>query len=581
MPTTAAPLTLRPYQSRAVEAALGDFKDKQATLIVCPTAGGKTVTAAEVIKRMPHGRVMFLVHRYELLRQAVQTIEQHTGEQVGVEMAGDWADMNRWGRHRIVASSVQTQYSGQGGKGRMTRFDPSEFSLLVVDEADMYVAPTWQRVIAHYKSNPDLRVLCITATPDRADEQALSQIVDSVADVYEIRDAIEDGWLVPVKARTLYVDGLDLSGIKTNHGDFHKTRLSEIMEQEAHLHEIADPTFKISDNRRTIVFAISIAQAEKIAEILNRHEHGCAACVSQKTPPDARAQTFEAFNKGDIRFLCNVGIVSRGWNEPFAEVVVIARPTKSRNLYAQQVGRILRPLPGLVDRFDTAEQRRNAIANSDKPFAEILDFHGVVGRHRLVHPPDVLGGKFSEAVVERANQTMQDGDTASDVLAELDKAQQEQEAIEREEAKRRLIAKEKRDQLAKQHIIAHATYTETYTQVFDELSMIKWHERSWDKLLQPSQAQIEAIRKMTGGAVDARHMYKRQAHQFLGTLIQRAKQKMASFKQVKCLRRYGHPAPESLPKRDANKLITAISGNGWQLPRSPAWLATNWVEQTQ
>ena len=566
MPKTAAPLTLRPYQVRAVEATIKDFQTTQATLIVCPTAGGKTVTAAEIIKRTPHGRVMFLVHRYELLRQAVQTIEQHTGEQVGVEMASDWADMNRWSRHRIVASSVQTQYSGQSGKGRMTRFDPSEFSLLVVDEADMYVAPTWRRVIAHYKSNPDLRVLCITATPDRADEQALSQIVDSVADVYEIRDAIEDGWLVPVKARTLYVDGLDLSGIKTNHGDFHKTRLSEIMEQEAHLHEIADPTFKISDNRRTIVFAISIAQAEKIAEILNRHEHGCAACVSQKTLPDARAQTFEAFNKGDIRFLCNVGIVSRGWNEPFAEVVVIARPTKSRNLYAQQVGRILRPLPGLVDRFNTAEQRRNAIANSDKPFAEIIDFHGVVGRHRLVHPPDVLGGKFSEAVVERANQTMQDGDTASDVLAELDKAQQEQETLEREEAKQRLLAKIKQDQLDRKHIVAHANYTETHKQVFDELGMVQWHERGWDRIAQPSPAQIATIRKMTGGAVDARHMHKRQANQLLGTLIQRSKQKMASFKQVKCLRRYGYSDPEKLYRAEANKLITKIADNGWRMP---------------
>src|SRR5262249_16376514 len=141
-------------------------------------------------------------------------------------------------------------------------------------------------------------------------------------------------------------------------------------------------------------FTVSVKQAETSCQILNRYRPNVAQFASGKTPKDIRRQVMRDFSEGRFQVLVNCNLVSEGFDVPDAELLIQARPTKSKLLYQQQLGRIMRPLPGVVDNecSNIATLRRTAIADSAKPMATVMDFVGNAGRHKLVHAIDVLGG---------------------------------------------------------------------------------------------------------------------------------------------------------------------------------------------
>jgi len=189
-------ITLRPYQQTAVAAAFSEWADNDSTLIVMPTGTGKSVVFADIISRVQPKRVLVLAHRSELIDQARRHVEK-VGLPVAVEMADMYAEDCFWADTPIIVSTVQTQIAGNAGAGRMTRFDPYDFGLVICDEAHHFTAKSFTKVLNHYRQNPDLKILGVTATPDRADEAALGQVFQSDAYDYEILDAINDGWFAP------------------------------------------------------------------------------------------------------------------------------------------------------------------------------------------------------------------------------------------------------------------------------------------------------------------------------------------------------------------------------------------------
>lgn len=337
------------------------------TLAVLPTGTGKTVIFAQLCKRWHDqglGRVLVMAHREELISQACQKIADITGELPDVEMGDSRADecaiINR---APVVVTSVQTMCRPK----RHERFHPEDFSLMIVDEAHHSTAATYRRVIDYFGQNPNLKILGVTATPDRADEEALGQIFETVAYEYQIQQAIEDGWLVNIDQRFILVDGLDLSACRTTAGDLNEGDLAKIMEMEKVLHGVVGPTIELAGDTPTLIFNTSVAQAERTAEIINRHRPDSAVCLHGKTPREERREKLKAFSRREYQYLCNCGLFLEGFDETSIGVVAMARPTKSRSLYAQAVGRGTRPLPGIVDGLDDAGQRRNAIALSAKP----------------------------------------------------------------------------------------------------------------------------------------------------------------------------------------------------------------------
>ena len=188
----------RPHQEEAVTTTLQKLQEHGSSLIVMPTGTGKTFVFSEMIRRTP-GRAMVVAHREELIEQAARTIERVTGERPSIEMAEQKSRENLgfglFANNSVVAS-VQTLNAKRGRNYRMDKFNPNDFSLLIIDEAHHAVANTYQRVIKHFQKNTDLMVCGVSATPDRQDKLALGQVFNSVGYQYEIFQAIQDGWLL-------------------------------------------------------------------------------------------------------------------------------------------------------------------------------------------------------------------------------------------------------------------------------------------------------------------------------------------------------------------------------------------------
>jgi superfamily II DNA or RNA helicase len=321
-------IILRPYQSKALEGIHEQLEQNNSTLLVMATGVGKTVVFSRLAKEyMDLGRIMVLAHREELVSQALLRLRDITGCEADVEMADYRANSYGAFRSRLVISTIQTQIAGPG-KGRMGKFDPDEFSLLIIDEAHHSAAKSYRRVIDYYRQNPNLKVLGVTATPDRADELALGRIFESVAYEYDIKEGVDDGWLVPIRQQSVFVEGLDYSTVRTTAGDLNGADLARVLEFEETLHGIAAPIVELTGDRRTLIFAASLAQAERLTEILNRHKPESARWVHGGTPKEARRALFPAYAAGEFQFLVNVGVATEGFDEPGIEVVAMARPTK-------------------------------------------------------------------------------------------------------------------------------------------------------------------------------------------------------------------------------------------------------------
>ena len=485
---------LRPYQVEAVEASLRSLKDNKSSLLVMATGLGKTVVFAEIIRRaQASGRVwrcMVLAHREELIFQASRTISKLVKCDVDIEMGELRAQETIWNQSPVVVSSIQTQCAGRGKWKRMKKFDPKKFGLIIIDEAHHATSESYRKVIDWYRQNPDVRILGVTATPDRADQMALGEVFDTVAYEYGIREGIEHGWLCPIRQRLVNVGSLDFSACRTTAGDLNGADLDVCLQYEETLHGMVYPTIKIVGERRCLIFATSVAHSGRIAEILNRHKAGCAVSVDAKTPRDDRRHIFKSYSEGKYQFLVNVGVATEGWDDPAldskgVQVVAIMKPTKSRSLYSQMIGRGTRPIPGTVEGLLDENDRRERIAESDKPYLEVLDYCGNAGRHKLIHCSDVLGGTaLSDEACEKAEDLIMEMSEveAVDVLAACTQAER--------------VLEDEKQASQRKGIMVRAQFS---TQLIDPFSLVELapdREQNWQKGRPATEKQLAYMRRL-------------------------------------------------------------------------------------
>ena len=148
-------MRLRDYQEAAANGVFEAWKDNTSALAVLPTGLGKTVLFAEIIRRMHErgARAMVLAHREELITQAADKIKRVTGLEAQIEM-GEYHVQSWWGDlPPVIVSTVQTQCAGGDGAGRMSKFDPQEFGLVVIDEAHHATSSTYRRCVDWYCQN--------------------------------------------------------------------------------------------------------------------------------------------------------------------------------------------------------------------------------------------------------------------------------------------------------------------------------------------------------------------------------------------------------------------------------------------
>lgn len=523
-------MNLRDYQSSAVDAVLANFADGSSTLGVAATGLGKTIVFAHLINLRRGSRALVLAHREELVRQAADKIVAITGERPDIEMAGERAD-HALLKARVVVASKDT-LRGR----RLERFDPLEFGTLITDEAHHAIAGSYGGIFAHFGRNPNLKHLGVTATPDRTDEAGLGRVYGSVAFEYDIRFGVREGWLVDITQRSVVVEGLDFSNVRTTAGDLNGADLARVMEQEKALHGIAHPTFELSRGRKTLVFAASLYHAELLCDILNRHRAGAAEWISGTTPRETRAAVLAAYRRGEFQFLVNVGVFTEGFDEPGIEVVAMARPTESRSLFAQMVGRGTRPLPGVVDGCHSAGDRRAAIRQSAKPTLEVLDFVGNTGKHKLVCVADVLGGRATDEVVETAARRVRErGGSVLDAI----------EAVEKELLAARELAR-------RRHVLGLADYTVVPSDPFDLLGVVEWREPAWHKGKPATAAQINLLER--AGVPDAKGLTFTKARQLIDEITKRGREGKVGYRQALKLAELGYRT--DLPLGEAMNILS-------------------------
>ena len=335
-------VSLRPYQTAAHDALRSAWRaGRKSQMIVLPTGCGKTITALHIAASFAKvgRRVLWLAHREELLDQPARTLAAlwpWEAEKSGIVQADrDESDA------LICFASVATLARGP----RLARvLEEGPPALVVVDEAHHSAARSWAKILDEIGPTPYR--LGMTATPDRADGQALGGRWE-VAYSYPIGQAIDDGYLCPPRIEVDRVE-VDLAAIATRGGDYDASILGERLLEAGVVEKTAQVMGEMAAGRKSLVFTVTVRQAVATAAALCEAGIPAAALDGTATRRKRRA-ILAAFAAGEIRAIANCGVLTEGYDEPSADCVVIARPTRSKALYVQCVGRGLRLYPGKTD----------------------------------------------------------------------------------------------------------------------------------------------------------------------------------------------------------------------------------------
>jgi superfamily II DNA or RNA helicase len=459
----------RPYQEQAIKGIWDEFDRVKSTLVVLPTGCGKTVTFAEAAHRWPLGRVLMIAHREELIYQMARTVKRITGEDPAIEMADHQSDENGlYTKAKVVVGSVQTLCRPK----RHLKFDPTEFGLLVVDEAhhDVPTCSTYRMIRDHFGQNSELRILGVTATPDRTDGLALGQSFDSVAFEMDLPTAIEQGWLVPIMQRYAMVESLNFERIKERKkGDFSDKEVESVYDEPQTCHEVAATVHQIAQGKKSLIFMPGVESARKVASILNRIEAITAASLVGDDESTKRTHVLREYKHGSIQYLVGCAIFTEGFDEPSIEYVFNGRPTKSRSLYTQMVGRGTRTLEGVLTpdlNGATNEERRQRIAESPKPCVYVVDLVGVSQKLKLVTTADLLGGRYTDEVRKRATKAAEESAGDVDISEELKRAKAELDREKAEEAARKELEDQRRRESKMTGMYAEVKLMQEYVDPF-------------------------------------------------------------------------------------------------------------------
>lgn len=340
-PPQAVAMSLRPYQVQAIAGAQ-EHHNRGVTgiLIVCPTGGGKTVIAASIIANgAANGmRFLFLAHRRELINQTFNKLLAMgvPRAHVGVIMAGD---------HRRNPGAVIQVASVDTIRNRAK----PKADIVFIDECHRCYSPTYRAIATHYKAMGSV-VLGLTATPYRADGNTLHEMFDEMVVVAQPRELIAQGFLVEPRIFTLHASQMpDLTKVATKGGDYDEKELAEAIDRDGlvgniveHWERYASQEMPDGSPLRTVVFAVNVAHSQHIAQRFRDAGHA-AEHIDGTMDTAERDAVLARLESGETRIVTNCAVLTEGWDMPSVKCCVLARPTKSKGLYIQMAGRVLRP----------------------------------------------------------------------------------------------------------------------------------------------------------------------------------------------------------------------------------------------
>jgi ATP-dependent helicase IRC3 len=257
--------------------------------------------------------------------------------------------MHASGSADITVASIQSIISGE----RISKFDPGRFKLVLVDEAHHIVAPGYMKALDYFglsTAQPNSPALIgVSATLSRFDGMRLGAAIDQIVYHKDYIDMIGEKWLSDVIFTTVQSKA-DISKVKKGaNGDFQPGELSQVINTDP-INEITVRSWleKAKGRKSTLVFCVDLAH---VAELTNTFRaYGIEAqFVTGETPKPERIARLDAFRRGEFPVLVNCGVFTEGTDIPNIDCVLLARPTKSRNLLVQMIGRGMRIHPGKKD----------------------------------------------------------------------------------------------------------------------------------------------------------------------------------------------------------------------------------------
>ena len=513
-------MNLRPYQEAAKDAVLGEWAGgRRKTVAVLPTGTGKTILFASIIENQVRqgGRALILAHRGELLDQAADKLRKVTGIESSLEKA-DSHSLNSL--FPVTVGSVQTLMQPK----RLNAFPGDHFTDIVVDEAHHVLSDSYQRVLEHF---PNAHVVGVTATPDRGDKRNLGQYFDSQAYEYTMRQAIKDGYLVPIKAQMIPLE-LDINSVGVSNGDYAAGEIGNAL--EPYLEQIAHEMAHYCRGRKTVVFLPLIATSQKFCRMLI--DEGMKACEVNGESSD-REEVIRDFENGRYDVLCNSMLLTEGWDCPAVDCIVVLRPTKVRALYQQMVGRGMRLSPGKEDLL-------------------ILDFLWMTERHDLCRPSSLVAQ--SAEIAEKMDEMLKEDDRLHDLLEEEQEA--EQDIVKQREAALAEQLKRMRNRSSK--LVDPMQYA--FSIAAEDL--VNYEPTSAWEMGPASEKQLAYLEGMGIDRACISNMG--MASLYISRLIARRSEGLSTPKQIRALERRGYEHVGSWSFDEASRMIDLWAKNEWK-----------------
>ncbi|WP_432697916.1 DUF3427 domain-containing protein [Marinobacterium sp. YM272] len=351
--------TPRPHQTDALEALVSARqRGWQKGLVVLATGMGKTYLAAFDAAQFEAGRVLFVAHREEILLQAEESflaILPH-------KRVGRYSGKQKDRESDLLFASVQTL----GRVAHLERFNRDYFDYIVVDEFHHAAAGSYQRLLEYFQPG---FLLGLTATPDRTDGSDILRLCDHNL-VYrrDLFDGINDQQLCPFSYFGIFDSEVDYEHIPWRNGRFDPDRLSTQLATRARARH-ALKEWQDKSQSRTLAFCASRSHADYMADSFRKQ--GIPAASVHTESDLTRSEALEQLASGELNVLFSVDLFNEGVDLPQIDTVMMLRPTESKILFLQQLGRGLR-------------------LSEDKERLVVLDFVG--NHHSFLNRPEMLFG---------------------------------------------------------------------------------------------------------------------------------------------------------------------------------------------
>jgi DNA repair protein RadD len=332
-------MKLRDYELKAVRDLPGLLRKHRRVVAVAPTGSGKTVIAAALVRAMRGKRTLWLAHRIELLKQALEQLiaagvpAPSLGLLAGIGSV-ELRDGTRIGQNENASIIVASVDMFRGGR-EVPRCD-----LIVVDEAHRTMAATYRGIL---DQRPRAQVLGLTATPWRLDGEPLGDVFEHLHVMAEAAELIHAGYIanplvygVPSERASGIVRGLSAGS-----GDYG----SKSVERAAMKYLVGDVVAerkRLAPGERTLVFATTRKHGTELAGHF-RKERVAAEYLDCDTHASERDAMLRRLESGDTEVVVNVDVLSEGFDCPPVKCIALARPTRSLTRFLQQCGRASRP----------------------------------------------------------------------------------------------------------------------------------------------------------------------------------------------------------------------------------------------